>query len=148
MQAPNQNDPVDATNLLPTKRPLWPKLLTVVVLLGIAAVAVTLLPRGYSQDITLIGQGGNVVVLYHDSYAVNSQENMIAMNDLRDEYDGRVKFIVADKNVQEGEQFSQKYGINSVALVFFSPAGEKIKVIFDPQNVQSLRHNLDTEFHL
>ena len=147
MQTQQPNKPT-ATVAPPTpKRPSWPKLLTAVVLLGIAAIAVLLLPRPFSQDISLIGKGGNIVVLFHDPFLVTSQENMDTMNTLRDEYDGRVTFIVADKNVAQGEKFTELYGVDSVALVFFAPDGKKINTFYVKQNKESLRKTINREFH-
>ena len=147
MQTQQPNKPT-ATVAPPTpKRTLWPKLLTAVVLLGIAAIAVLLLPRPFPQDISQIGKGGNIVVLFSDPFAVASQEYMDAMNELRDEYDGRVTFIVADKNVAQGKKFTELYGVDSVALVFFAPDGEKINTFYDQQDKESLRKNINREFH-
>ena len=147
MQTQQPNKPT-ATVAPPTpKRSLWPKLLTAVVLLGFAAIAVLLLPRPFSQDISQIGKGGNIVVLFSDPFAVASQENMDAMNGLRKEYDGRVTFIVADRNVAQGEKFAALYGVDSVALIFFAPNGEKINTIYVKQDKESLRKNINKEFH-
>jgi len=72
---------------------------------------------------------------------------MDAMNALRNEYDGRVTFIVADKNIGQGEKFSELYGVNSTALVFFAPNGEKINTLYSKQDKESLRKNINRGFH-
>ncbi|MBI3903239.1 MAG: hypothetical protein HY306_09940 [Nitrosomonadales bacterium] len=129
------------------KRRLWPKLLTLALILGFAAIAAKLLPRGYSQDFSVIGKGSNVMVLVHDHNTVGSMETMNAMHKTRDDYDSRVEFLVADRLTPEGEKFMLAYGINSVALVFFSPNGEKLNVIYEQQNEALLRKNLNAVFH-
>ena len=147
MQTPQSNKPAATAATPKSKRPLWPKLLTAVVLLGIAAIVVSLLPRPFSQDISLIGKGGNIVVLFHDSLLVNSQENMDTMSTVRDEYDGRVTFIVADKNVEQGKKFTELYGVDSIALVFFAPNGEMIHTFYSQQDTESLRKIINKAFH-
>ncbi len=147
MQTPQSNKPAATAATPKSKRPLWPKLLTAVVLLGVAAIAVWLLPRGYSQDISLIGKGDNIVVLFHDPFLVNSQENMDAMSALRDEYDGRLTFIIADKNLDPGKKFTELYGVDSVALIFFAPNGEMIHTFYSSQDTESLRKNINRAFH-
>ncbi len=147
MQTQQPNKPTATTAPPVPKRPLWPKLLTAVVLLGIAAIVVSLLPRPFSQDISQIGKGGNIVVLFHDPSSVASQENMDAMNRLRDEYDGRVTFIVADKNVEQGKKFTELYSVDSVALVLFAPNGEKINTFYNQLDIESLRKNINRGFH-
>ena len=146
MQTPQSNKSAATPK---SKTPLWQKLLTAVVLLGVAAIAVPLLPRGYSDDISLIGKGDNIVVLFHDPFLVNSQESIDAMNPLRDEYEGRVTFVIADKNVETGKKFTQLYGVDEVALVFFAPDGERIHTLYshqDHQNTESLRKNINRAF--
>ena len=130
------------------KTPLWTKLLTVVVLVVVGVVAASLLPRGYSEDITLIGKGGNVLVLLQEPFTVDGQENMDAMNAVRSEYEGRLTFVVADKKVEQGKKFSELYGINSTAFVLFAPNGEKLGVVYGALSADELKKILDTTYPL
>ena len=147
MQTPQSNKPAATSATPKSKRPLWPKLLTAVVLLGVLAIAVSILPRGFSQDISLIGKGNNIVVLFKDSFSVTGQEYMDAMSAIRDEYDGRVTFIVADENVAQGKKFTELYGVDSVALVFFAPDGVRVNTFYGAQDKESLRKMINREFH-
>lgn len=140
MQAAKPTDP-------PAPRRWWPTLLIVALIAGFIAVAVSLLPRGYSQDFSLIGKGGNVLVLVHDHNVVQSMDAMNAMNDVREEYEGRVTFLVADKYTPEGTKFIETYGVSPVSLVFFAPSGEKLQALYSPQDAASLRKNLNLAFH-
>ena len=149
MQTPKHNDQAGTTSPPSIKRPLWPKLLTVIVLLGVAVVFISLLPRGFSQDFSLIGKGENIVVMVHNPHLVGSGNNMDTISiTLRDEYKGRVTFLVADLFITQGKEFIKTYHIeNTTALVFFAPNGEKIKVLYGQQSVASLRKNMDKEFN-
>lgn len=149
MQTSKQNDRADTARPSSSKRPLWPKLLTIVVLLGVAATFIALLPRGFSQDFSLIGKGDNIVVMVHNPQLVDSAKNMDAISQtLREEYKGRVTFLVADLLTAQGGEFIKTYEINNAtALVFFAPNGEKLNVLYGPQTMESLRKNLDSEFH-
>ena len=149
MQAPKKNEPAGAISPPSAKRPLWPKLLTVVVLLGVAVTFIWLLPKGFSQDFSLIGKGNSIVVMVHSPQQVDSANNMSAVSlSLRDEYKGRVTFLVADLFTAQGMEFIKAHGIeNTTALVFFAPNGEKIKVLYGQQSVESLRKNIDNAFH-
>ena len=149
MQTPKQNDPADATSPPSIKRPLWPKLLTAVILLVVAVTFISLLPRGFSQDFSLIGKGENIIVMVHNPHFVESGNNMSTISiTLRDEYKGRVTFLVADLFITQGKEFIKTYDIeNTTALVFFAPNGEKIKVLYGQQSVESLRKNMDSAFH-
>ncbi len=149
MQTPKQNDLADATSPPSIKRPLWPKLLTAVVLLVVTVVFISLLPRGFSQDFSLIGKGENIIVMVHNPHFVDSGNNMSTISiTLRDEYKGRVTFLVADLFITQGKEFIKTYDIeDATALVFFAPNGEKIKVLYGQQSVESLRKNMDSAFH-
>lgn len=149
MQTPKKNGPAGTASPPSAKRPLWPKLLTVAILLGVAVTFIWLLPKGFSQDFSLIGKGENIVVMVHNPQLVDSGNNMSAISrTLRDEYKGRVTFLVADLFTPQGGEFIKTYGIeNSTALAFFAPSGEKIKVLYGQQNVESLRKNIDNAFH-
>ena len=128
--------------------PLWSKLFTVVVLVGAALFSIALLPRGYSQDVSLVGQGDRVVVLFQEEFSVDGQRNMDTMNALRSEYDDRVQFVVADRKLEQGKKFAEKYEINSTAFIFFTPTGKKIVTLYGEQSRELLRENINKAFNL
>ncbi len=150
MQTPNQNKSADTATPLTAKRPIWTKLLTVIILLGVAIIFITLLPRGFSHDFTQIGKGENIVVMVHNPHLVDSGNNMgVISATLREEYKGRVTFLVADLFVQDGVEFIKKYEIdNATALVLFSPSGEKIKVVYGQQSIEAMRKIITEGFHI
>jgi hypothetical protein len=127
-------------------RSIWPRLITFSLILLIAALAVSLLPRGFSEDTSLIGGGTNAVVLIHDNNVIQSADTMVAMNDVRDEYDGRLEFIVADIKTPTGEMFADKHGLQPTALVFFAANGERLQTLYTPQVGESLREHLNSIF--
>jgi len=149
MQTPQANNGTSPATATPKSKPrrLWPKLLILILIVGFIAGAIALLPRGYSQDLSLIGKGSNVVVLVHDHNKVASLETMNAMNTLRGDYEGKVNFLVADLFTPRGRKFAETHGIESTALVFFAPNGEKLGVFHGQQDAELLRKNLSKEFH-
>lgn len=150
MEKPKSKDSAGAATPTTTKgkpTPLWSKLLTVGVLIGVAIFAVSLLPRGYSQDISLIGKGDRVMVLFQVPFTVDGQKAVDSMNALRNEYDGRVKFILADQKVEQGKKFTELYGVDSTAFVFFTPDGQKINTLYGEQTVETLRDNINKAFN-
>ena len=128
------------------KSPLWSKLLTILVLVVVGGVAVSLLPKGYSQDISLIGKGERVVVLFHDPFTVDSQQNMDMVNDIRGEYEGRIKFVVADGKVEQGIKFTELYGVNSTAFVLFEANGERVNTIYGRHEPDEVRKFINQSF--
>jgi hypothetical protein len=126
-----------------SKRSIWPKVITFLFILLVIVVAVSLLPRGFSQDLSLIGKGTNVVVLVHDSNVIQSGETMAAMNEVRDEYDGQLVFVVADIMTPAGSAFANKHALQPTALVFFAANGERLEINYAPQVGETLRHLLN-----
>ena len=131
---------------LNTKKSIWPKLITFTLILLIAVVAVSLLPRGFSEDTSLIGKGTNTLVLIHDNNILQSGETMAIMNEVRDEYTDRLEFIVADIKTPAGKTFADKYGLQPTALVFFSANGDNLLTLYSPLTGESLRQKLNKVF--
>ncbi len=124
----------------------WLKFFILLVVIGSVATLISLLPRGYSQDISLIGKGENAVVLVHDHNKLASLETMNALNTLRGEYEGHVKFLVADIFTRKGKGFAEKYDTPFTALVFFAPNGERLKTLYGQQDAATIRETLNQQF--
>ncbi|PTN11201.1 hypothetical protein [Nitrosomonas aestuarii] len=139
MQTQNSNKPA-------VKRNIWPKLITLTLILTITAFAVSLLPRGFSGDLSLIGQGTPVLLIVHDDNILQSGATMAVMNEIRDEYDERLIFLVADIQTPDGRTFADRHGFQPTALVFFSASGENRQTLYSPQTAESLRRELNTTF--
>ena len=97
----------------------------------------------------MIGKGHNIVVMVHHPQLVDSGNNMsVVSRVLRDEYNGRVVFLVADLFTPQGQEFIKAHGIeNSTALAFFAPNGDKIKVIYGEQSEDALRQKINSSFN-
>ncbi len=132
------------------KKPAWPMLFTIVVLISVTGIFLASLPRGFSQDFSLIGKGGNVVVLVHDLHSVASANNMDrASSTLRKEYDGRVTVLVADPGAPQGKDFIDTYAIDdkTTAVVFFAPDGKLIGMSYGEQELAMFRTRINQAFH-
>ncbi|SEQ96985.1 hypothetical protein SAMN05421690_1004115 [Nitrosomonas sp. Nm51] len=139
MQKQNTKQPV-------VKRSNWPKFVTLALILTIVLFAVSLLPRGFSGDTSLVGKGTRVLLLVHDDNILQSGETMAVMNEIRDEYAERLTFIVADINIPEGKTFADRHGLMPTALVFFSASGSRLQTLYTPQTAESLRLELNKLF--
>ena len=104
----------------------------------LAAVAVMNLPRGYSDDLTLIGKGKPAIVLIRDKNAVQTFELMEVMNGIRDQYAGQVEFLLTDFNTPQGRAFMAANDARRVTLVLLDADGKLVKVIYPPQTAESL----------
>ena len=122
---------------------------SVVIAVTIVSIALVLwlvvatLPRGYSDDLARIGQGRAVGVLVYKKDTVESMQLMSMVDSLRDEYAGRVEFILADANTAMGVEFARQYGANLAQLVLFGTQGEKLDVIQEIEDPAPLRRALE-----
>ena len=124
------------------------KLLMLVFTLAIIGVFAWNLPRGYSGDLSQIGQGKNIVVQVHDHYLVASSQLMENLHRLRGEYEGKVEFIVADLQVAEGKAFAKTYNVDAVTLLLFAPDGKHVRTVHGVQEPQELRESFNKAFNL
>jgi len=111
------------------------------VLLAIVVVAKNL-PRGFSDDLSSVGKGKAAVVLIRDKNAVQTFDLLELMNGLRNQYAGKVEFLLTDSNTSQGKRFMKANEAPRVTLVLLDPSGKKVKVLFPPQTSESLQQEI------
>lgn len=118
-------------------------LIVILVIGGLLAVAVMLLPKGFSDDLSKIGQGSATVVLTHDKNSVESMEFMELLNKVRSDYAGKVDFLAVDINTRQGQVFSRRQNVGAAVLVLFDPDGVKRGVLYSGIDEQKLRSEIE-----
>ena len=139
---------MDNTATTTTKKSPLTKLMVAAFVLGLIALIAWNLPRGYSNDLTQIGNGKNIVVQVHDHDLVNSSGLMDTLNKIRNEYKGVVEFVVADLKIAEGQAFAQAHNVEAVTLVFFAPDGARLGIVQGTPDLDTLRGTLNQAFNL
>ena len=119
------------------------KLAVVLAVCGILAFAITSLPKGFKDDLSLIGQGTVSAVLVHDKNLVRSTEMMEILNKIRSDYESEVVFLAVDLDTPTGQSFSQGQRVNAIDLVIFDRKGERQKVLNGAIDEQGLRTALN-----
>ena len=119
------------------------KLIVILVIFGVFAVGVMLLPKGFKDDLSVIGQGSVSVVLVHDKNLVGSGKIMEVMNKVRTDNEEEVNFLAVDVNTPIGRNFMQEYDVGSIAVVFFGRDGSKNEVFKRGINESELRLTLN-----
>ena len=120
--------------------------ITLFTILGVSAflaIAVMLLPKGFNDDLSIIGKGKAVVVLTHDKNSMRSLDLMTLLNKVRSDYSAKIEFIVVDSNAKDGQLFSQQQNVNAIVFVFFGPHGENIGTLDNIRGETELRSELD-----
>ena len=111
-------------------------------LLLFAAFIVMSLPRGFSDDLSHIGKGQAAIVLIRDKNAVRSYDLEEVMGSIRNNYTGRVEFLLIDADTQEGREFMAANHAAPVTLVLFNASGKLIEVLSPPQTAESMQQKI------
>jgi len=123
-------------------------LITLVAIAAFLVIAFTLLPKGFNHDTSIIGKGSNVVVLAHDKNTVYSLNLMGMLNQVRDDYAGRVEFLVVDSGSGDGRLFILKERANPGDLLLYGQDGVRREVLININDETILRAALDDVFSL
>ena len=133
-------------NEAPVRTTFRTGLITVAAILAGLAFAAALLPRGFSDDLSRIGQGGNVVVLIHNKDSVQSLDLMTLADAVRSDYAGKAEFLVADTNSGQGRAFIRGQQADGYLLLFFGPDGTRRGALQQVKDEQALRLAIDQAF--
>lgn len=120
--------------------------ITLAVIAGICVllfVMFMMLPKGFKDDLTLIGQGSVSVVLTHDKNLLDSVQMMELLNEVRADYEGRVEFLAVDVATPVGQGFVREQRVGVVNLVVFGADGARRELVDTRVNEQQLRAVLD-----
>ncbi|MFT7389699.1 MAG: hypothetical protein ACI8VC_002971 [Candidatus Endobugula sp.] len=107
----------------------WMTLAVIIAVCGILAAAVMLMPKGFKDDLSLIGQGSVSVVLVHDKNLVAGTTTMELLNKVRSDYEGTVNFLAVDVVTPIGRTFMREQGVNVIDLVVFDQDGAMKRVM-------------------
>ena len=122
-------------------------LITLVAIVAFLLVAIMLLPKGFSSDTSVIGQGSHVVVLAHNKESMYSLNLMDSLNKVRSEYSDRIEFRVVDMNTPIGQAFLQQQQVQLGSLLFFAPDGTRQRVVSNIVDETELRASLNSIFN-
>lgn len=123
-----------------TKRAV--KWVVIVFFVALAAIIVSNLPRGYSDDLSRIGKGKPALVLVRDKESVPSFNQLELMNGLRGRYEAKVEFLLTDYDTPAGQAFMQTNKAERGALALFDSNGDLVKILPPPQTAAGLQQEL------
>ncbi len=129
-----------------SKRGLWIKLAVIALVLLFVGIAVMSLPKGFSDDLSVLGNGKPAVVLIRDKNAVESINTEEVMGKLRGQYSGKVDFLLTDSNTPQGKAFMAASGSDRTDLVLVDAKGQPLKVLRAPQSPGNVQHEIATLF--
>jgi hypothetical protein len=122
------------------------RLITAAVIVGLVAFVIAMLPKSFSEDLSRIGSGANVVVLVHNKNAIESQHLMDLLNAVRGDYAPQIEFLVADVDTDNGKAFMRTQQVGAAVLLLFGPDGTRHGVLSGPLDKAGLRAALDAAY--
>jgi len=123
----------------------WVSIVLIIVGLGFG---VKMLPSGYSEDLSVIGSGKNVVVLVHNKEGVRSLNLMNQVDAIRDNYNGRIEFRIAESGTPKGAEFVQRNMVGDAMLVLFQGDGTTVGKLIIRDSPEELAKTLEQTFGL
>lgn len=117
----------------PRLLPRWVQhLLTFAVIALSLVVAWALLPtQSFDTDLDKIGQGRPIAVLIHETASPNSMEAMDLINEIRNEVEPQLEFLVATLGHPDGREFAREQQTETPGLLlFFDGEGQRTEVVF------------------
>lgn len=108
----------------------------------LVAFIVMNLPRGYSDDLSPIGTGKAAVVLVRDKNAVQSFDLMNVLDSVRDQFGGKVLFLLTDFDTPQGREFMAANHTGRATLVLLDTRGSPVKVLSAPQTAGNLTQEI------
>jgi len=70
------------------------------------------------------------------------------VNSLKPEYEGKIRFLVANLNSKEGRWFAEFHNVSKVSLLFFKTDGTKISSLRGEHEADFLRRVFNRVFNL
>ncbi len=119
------------------------KIGVITAILALLVLMFLMLPKGFKDDLSLIGQGSVSVVLTHDKNLLDSTRMMEVMNKVRSDYEGKVQFLAVDVVTPVGQGFVRDQRVGSISLVIFGSDGQRLQLLDNRVTEQSLRATLD-----
>lgn len=107
-----------------TKSRWWAFLVVAAFIAGMVVLLVQNLPRGFDMDLDKIGTGKSAVVFVYDNNLSVSGLQTAEMDKIRDRFDERVHFLVADIGRPQASQWMAHHQARAADLFFFSEQGE------------------------
>jgi len=118
-------------------------LAVVLAVCGVMAAAVMLIPKGFKDDLSVIGRGSVVIVLVHDKHLVGGTKMMKLLNKIRPDYEGKVEFLAVDVATPIGQSFVRQQRVDVIDIVVFSADGNRQELIKAGVSERKLRSILN-----
>ena len=115
-----------------------------VVLIALGYLLIIGVGKPISTDLSIIGKGKPVLVLAYDNFSPTGGDALNRLRNVRDDYDSRLDFVVADLGTPQGGAFANRYQLADGQAVFLMKDGQPLQVTSIPADDRELRSRLES----
>lgn len=113
--------------------------------IGLGYLLVVGVGKPVSTDLSVIGQGKPVLVLVYENYAPRSTDALSRLQQVMDDYQAQLAFVVADLGVPQGRAFADRHQLAGGQALFLSHDGKPLQAMNIPTAEPELRSRLDSK---
>lgn len=113
-----------------------------VLLIGGLYMVTKLVLKPMNTDLSLIGQGTPALVLAYENYSPAGMDALDRLNKVRDDFEARMLFLVADLGTPQGRRFAEQFNLPDGGAVFLAKDGKPLSLHSIPVDEANLRQRL------
>jgi hypothetical protein len=117
---------------------------SLVALVGLGYLLTTVALQPIGNDLSVIGKGKPVLVLVYENYSLAGGDALNRLSRVKNDYDSRLDFVVADLGVPEGRAFANRHQMLNGQAMFIKQDGQPLWISSIPVDEQTLRSRLDS----
>lgn len=114
-----------------------------IVLVFVGFFVILSIGKPISTDLSVVGQGKPALVLAYQNHSPTG-EALNRLREVREDYDSRLEFIVADMGTPEGVRFIKRFQLSDGHAIFLAENGQPLGVVAIPKDEQELRRLLES----
>ena len=117
---------------------------SIVALLAAGDLFVISAGKPIGSDVSIVGQGKPAIVLAYENYSPAGGEALSSLREVRDNYDSRLDFVVADMGTPQGRDFANRHQLIDGVAVFLDQSGKPLQVTRIPPQEDQLNQLLES----
>ena len=117
---------------------------SLVALVGLGYLLTTVAWQPIGNDFSVIGKGKPVLVLVYENYSPAGGDALNLLSRVKNDYDLRLDFVVADLGVPEGREFANRHQMVNGQAMFIKQDSQPLWIRSIPADELALRSHLDS----
>jgi hypothetical protein len=120
---------------------------SLVALVGLGYLLTKVAWQPIGNDLSVIGKGKPVLVLVYENYSPTGGDALNRLSRVKNDYDSRLDFVVADLGVPEGDAFANRHQMVNGQAMFIKQDGQPLWIRSIPADELALRSQLDSSLN-